>query len=538
MENSLIFRVLNIIGWFGIKVEPICFKLIYMSVVATIIGVAILIVKKLFKNKLSYKNICIIWLLFIISLIVPFKIRTYFSVYNIIPVYFENIEEEQPALKSSFEAQNKLLNKSRYSQEDILKSEKESLIIFSIFALWFIAILYYVLVYMCGNIGLRMKFSKQKITEERIVKILETCKRELNIRKDIILVNNKNLKKPAIFGIFKIRILISDEIIALSDKDIYNVFLHELSHYERKDILYNFTITVLRGIYIFNPAIWLLFEELKKDIELATDEYALYYKSEIEKKEYISTFEKIEKFEKNKFFLRELGVVEKEKILNRRIENIGRINQNIVNRKKQTRFTTIIIAILILFFFTKGKNYKTQEELLALCEELNDYDNLHITREYFFNEVEEKTDYYWKDLGMVCVNGENYEYYDLLSYNRIGVYENQKIVMGKFSDSYSNKFETVTNDLYITNVIYKFLGTETLRGRKTYKVALVGQTSNNKTVLWIDKEKNLILKVEDIFEDTTQTCYYYYEFNTVTDEDVKKPDIKDYPDYEIIREEN
>lgn len=75
------------------NIEPIFYKLVYMSAGAIIIGLAIIITKIIFKNKLSYKWITIFWGIFIASLIFPFEIRTHVSIYNLIPIYFENLAE-------------------------------------------------------------------------------------------------------------------------------------------------------------------------------------------------------------------------------------------------------------------------------------------------------------------------------------------------------------------------------------------------------------------------------------------------------------
>lgn len=535
MENLIIK-----LGWY---VEPIFYKMLYMSIIACFMGIAILATKKILKNKLSYKRVCVLWLLFIICLTVPVKFRTYVSVYNAVPIYFENIENKNPTIKNRIDEYSETDN---YTEEEILQCKIKYTISLAILIIWLLAMVYYLLAYICGYIGLRISLSKQKNTDERLIKILENCKRELNIRKDVILVNSKSLKLPAIYGIFKIKILISEEIIALSDKDIYNIFLHELSHYERKDIIFNFVITVLKCAYIFNPIIWLLFEKLKEDIELATDEYALYYKNEEEKAEYIHTLEKIEKFSKDKFFIKELCVVEKKKILNKRIKNIQKINGR--DTKKDFRLATIIFAMLFLIFLTKGENYKTQEELLKLCEKNLPYDNVKITREFndYSKKVESETVYteiYWKEARRICKQGDFYEYYNCANNkrttidNKLKTMKNEYLQDQVFSIEEGQKMDTGISSLNNISTIYSFLGREKLRGRDAYKILFVSNSQNCETILWIDKETYLVLKKEDkMFNEYRYEEYYHYDFDCVTDEEAKTPNIKDYPGYEIVSE--
>ncbi len=523
-------------------IEPIFYKLIYMSAGAIIIGLAIIIIKEIFKNKLSYKWITILWSVFIFSLIIPFELRTPISIYNLIPIYFENIGEIHPAYNYNCEFESAKAN--NMDAEEIASFQVQYYIFLGIILVWLAFVTYYALVYICEQIELNSIIKKKKIKDERLIRILEKCKKELNIRKDIILVNNKNAKQPSICGIFKIKILLSDEIISLADCDIYNIFLHELSHYERKDILYNFVITVIKGMYIFNPAILLLLEELKKDIELATDEYALYYKNEEDKKEYIRTLNRLKKFEKNKFFLYEIGIIEKVGNLDRRTKNIEKIRENISNSKRISKFATTVLIILFFVLFTKGKNYKSREELYNLCTAINNYNNVHIKNEWYYNEeLSNVEDYYWKD--SVMVEKSNFNDAEITIYSNFGNSQeigitnfngDKKIRYGRIQDSMispSQKMSAVES-LQYWGTDYIWCGTEEIRGREAYKIAFISSPSYKK-FYWIDKEKNLILKVEDIWDNTeSHESYYYYEFDSVTDEDVKRPYTKDYPDYEVI----
>ena len=70
---------------------PIFYDIMYMSLIATVVGIVILIIKKLFKAKLSPKIYSIFWLVFIVLLAVPIKFESSFSIYNAIPIDIGNI---------------------------------------------------------------------------------------------------------------------------------------------------------------------------------------------------------------------------------------------------------------------------------------------------------------------------------------------------------------------------------------------------------------------------------------------------------------
>lgn len=75
------------------KVEPIFYKIVYMSLIASFIGVVIIVLRQVLKKQISPKWIGRIWLVFIVSLIVPIGIKTHFSIYNLTQSNLTNIQE-------------------------------------------------------------------------------------------------------------------------------------------------------------------------------------------------------------------------------------------------------------------------------------------------------------------------------------------------------------------------------------------------------------------------------------------------------------
>ena len=90
------------------------------------------------------------------------------------------------------------------------------------------------------------------------------------------------------------------------------------------------------------------------------------------------------------------------------------------------------------------------------------------------------------------------------------------------------------------NVDYKYYGKENVEGRECIKVSFE-ESLTDKVVeryFYIDVENNYIIKCE-YYEGTNdqelnkiQTEPYSYEFNSVTDDDILKFDINNYPDYQ------
>ena len=56
-------------------IAPIFYEILYMSIIGSLIGIIILILRKMLDRKISPKWKCIIWVILIISLIIPIKVK-------------------------------------------------------------------------------------------------------------------------------------------------------------------------------------------------------------------------------------------------------------------------------------------------------------------------------------------------------------------------------------------------------------------------------------------------------------------------------
>lgn len=83
------------------------------------------------------------------------------------------------------------------------------------------------------------------------------------------------------------KILIPESLLyEFSEENLKCIFLHELSHYKKKDILVNWISIILQAINWFNPIIWYSFMKMREDCELACDDYVLRHLAEKEREQY------------------------------------------------------------------------------------------------------------------------------------------------------------------------------------------------------------------------------------------------------------
>ena len=100
------------------------------------------------------------------------------------------------------------------------------------------------------------------------MRILQECKSDLNVHSKVSVVYDDSLKSPALFGLFIPKIIISPEVVnRLSPDELRYIFLHELSHLKRYDLLVNGLVLAVQIIYWFNPLIWYALRQMKQDCE-------------------------------------------------------------------------------------------------------------------------------------------------------------------------------------------------------------------------------------------------------------------------------
>ena len=259
--------------------------IIEASIYGSISGISILIVKLLLRKHLLPKWTCILWLLLVIKLIIPFGPESEISIFN----KFNNaISYKEDIFSSKTDSiaitDFDLSSKDMYSYNDIPSfnntitdtNNNDFDIKIYLSTLWLIiagsVFICMTTSYILFSIKLRNHTSINNISLNQILKY---SKSKLNIDNNVDLIVTEYILTPSLIGIFKPIILLPSNMIDLNAKQIEYIFLHELSHYKRKDNLLNLILILIQSLHWFNPFIWYLLKKLREDIELATDEKVL-----------------------------------------------------------------------------------------------------------------------------------------------------------------------------------------------------------------------------------------------------------------------
>ena len=105
---------------------------------------------------------------------------------------------------------------------------------------------------------------------------LTTCLEESGIRRRVLLLVTDANTSPAVVGLIRPRIIVSEQTIAtLSSGELRWLFRHELAHVRRLDLATQSLWRWARAFHWFNPLIWWAASRARGDAELACDESVL-----------------------------------------------------------------------------------------------------------------------------------------------------------------------------------------------------------------------------------------------------------------------
>lgn len=297
-------------------IAPIFYQILYMTVVGSIVGILVYFIRNIFDNKISGKWKCIMWCIVLVALLIPIrfeiKINKTPKIQNEIINRVEDIKYIGSSEYMTTESVEKISSvETHKNNSEIVKNNTEIvskgkdinetnlatntkvsiplktiLINIIVPSIWILGVAIFILTFLSGSIKINKRISRNVYKDERLENILSECKNQLNIKKKVKIILQKYKKVPSIFGIFNPSILITENLLQEDDETIKYIFLHELAHYKRKDIIFNFVLLCVLSIHWFNPIVWFLFNKIRQDIEIGADELASKKLNKTEKKEY------------------------------------------------------------------------------------------------------------------------------------------------------------------------------------------------------------------------------------------------------------
>lgn len=225
------------------------------SIISSFLVLFIFLIQKIFKNSIAPNIGYYLWLIVILKLVIPINIQSELSLER-----FINVKPKVQEIKYN-EVAAEVKETEEINQNNILEY------------LWFSG----VSIISCYGLFLYIKLkaslkNSKEITDLQYINILKSCRKNLNIKSEVKLLEVDFIESPSIVGGIKPIILIPSKLLnKISEKNIRYIFLHELTHFKCGDIFINLLLQGVRVVYFFNPIIFFATMKVKEECELACD---------------------------------------------------------------------------------------------------------------------------------------------------------------------------------------------------------------------------------------------------------------------------
>ncbi len=333
------------------------FEFLIVSTTAALTGLYILIIKRIFRDKLPPVWQFGIWGILGITLIFPFT-------------YPESVSFAAELLKSFLTGENTISRPSfflpltdfsfSFSIADIL------------FLIYFLGVAAFLISYLISYIRLRILTGRASDLSVKKLDSLNEIAEKYSLKK-CRTVTVPEITSPFIFGIIR-PVLILPEVFP-DDK----VILHELIHLKYKDALWSIVISLLRSIHWCNPLLWYIFNKIRNDIEELCDSRVLSLLSGEERREYGNILLSMAN-EKYASCFASTAIANGGKNIRSRIETIARFKQYPVN----SRLICICISIITaLFLLVNTRAATVPEDYLQLTDKTSVDVALAVSRSYY-----------------------------------------------------------------------------------------------------------------------------------------------------------
>ena len=326
------------------------FKVLEMSLMGSVVILITILARFLLRNR-SKRFIMILWAVVALRLIVPFGFESAFSIFNYLPLptqaapAIEEVSEaalpdnnsgayEAPVNYAEFnnadapaaaEVPGDQVKEAPSDNKAVVKTLPDFKSVVAV--IWF-----------TGMVVLTTYFS---------IRFIDLKDKLKNARKiDRHVYESDNVRSPFVFGLFVPKMYLPD---TLDEAERKYVMAHERTHIRHGDWIKKLLGIAVLAIHWFNPLVWLAFVLFEQDIEMSCDETTISSLDAELRKAYaisIVSYAKASNNSNKKYMVTPLGF---SKNAFCKAEVKKRV-MNIVNFKKGTKVTTIVIlaAVLVL----------------------------------------------------------------------------------------------------------------------------------------------------------------------------------------------
>jgi len=296
---------------------------------AGLLVMVILAAQRLFRNRLSPRARYALWFLLVLKLALPLAPTSSASLFNLIPPSRTPI-----TLRSS--DHDPVSAGAATDHLPVAKPDTTPPALAALFPVremlfmgWLAGAMFFSARILYQNLCFsRMVRRADLVADPALLGLLQACRKEVVVNAPVALVRTDAVKTPGLCGYFRPTILLPRNVSWVPELlDLRHIFLHELSHIKRRDMLVHWLCSMLRVVHWFNPVVWFGFKRMAADRELACDELALSRATRADRRSYGETILRLmEQCVEKSGLPGMVGILEDRSDVERRITMIARFH--------------------------------------------------------------------------------------------------------------------------------------------------------------------------------------------------------------------
>lgn len=245
------------------------FKTILMlSLLGGGITALLLLLKPITSKRLPAKWQYYIWLAVIVCMVFPvWKLIPVQDAAKLIPPVSNQMTQQ--AQQSEFQADTAIITETPMEYREIQIVPSKSIRIYDLIGyIWLAGMCVFILAALVSYIIFLIRSRKNSVSSEES-QVLREVRNTLKIKRPIKMRLSKEISSPMLVGTVKPTIYLPCK--PLDEDRLRMIFLHELTHYKRGDLLYKWLSLFVNAVHWFNPLAYLLSANINEACEVSCD---------------------------------------------------------------------------------------------------------------------------------------------------------------------------------------------------------------------------------------------------------------------------
>lgn len=231
---------------------------------------AVLLVLALFRGRIPARWAHALLLIAVLRMLLPLAPQSPLSVFNL------SLRDETRVVRVSEGPAS--MHETTVSLPAPTKAHRAPVWPSLVFTVWCMGIVFGAVRVLRQTTRLRhvVRSAERLAADSALVMLLDDCRAVLRVRQRVRVAISSAVDAPAVHGLVRPTLLLpASSIQSLSLEQLRFVFLHELAHVCRSDVLVHWMVTAAHALHWFNPLVWIAAARLAEERELACDALAL-----------------------------------------------------------------------------------------------------------------------------------------------------------------------------------------------------------------------------------------------------------------------